>query len=98
MKIGCFALIQPFSPMRRQFELIRELGFDYADLTDTVDGMSRILDALGHEETVGINLDTGNSWLGHTGNRGRGSRDSLRRTPAPVGAMKKRSDKSDKSD
>jgi len=27
MKIGCFALIQPFSPMRRQFELIRELGF-----------------------------------------------------------------------
>jgi inosose dehydratase len=191
MKIGCFALIQPFSPMRRQFELIRELGFDYADLTDnhdgatlgteygfsasfsldshpatildmvkefsltltsvcahanlldpaspdrygtaeiikaiklahflgvkqvittegdpktdfghqltddqrlfsireklhepirwaetfgielllephgiltdTVDGMSRILDALGHQETVGINLDTGNSWLG----------------------------------
>ncbi len=33
-------------------------------LTDTVDGMTRILDALGHEETVGINLDTGNSWLG----------------------------------
>jgi inosose dehydratase len=191
MKIGCFALIQPFSPMRRQFELIRELGFDFADLTDnhdgatlgteygfsasfsleshpatildmvrefdltltsvcahanlldpaspdryataeiikaiqlahflgvkqvittegdpktefghnltdeqrifsireklhepvrwaatlgidlllephgiltdTVDGMSRILDALGHEDTVGINLDTGNSWLG----------------------------------
>ena len=191
MKIGCFALIQPFSPMRRQFELIRELGFDYADLTDnhdgatlgteygfsasfsldshpatildmvnefdltltsvcahanlldpaspdrygtaeiikaiklahflgvkqvittegdpktafghgltddqrlfsiceklhepirwaetlgveillephgiltdTVDGMTRILDALGHEDTVGVNLDTGNSWLG----------------------------------
>ena len=33
-------------------------------LTDTVDGMSRILDALGNEDTVGINLDTGNSWLG----------------------------------
>jgi inosose dehydratase len=33
-------------------------------LTDTVDGMSRILDALGHEKTVGVNLDTGNSWLG----------------------------------
>ena len=191
MKIGCFALIQPFASMRRQFELIRELGFDYADLTDnhdgatlgteygfsasfsldshpatilgmvnefgltltsvcahanlldpvspdrygtaeiikaiklahflgvqqvittegepktafghhltadqrifsireklhepvrwatalgvelliephgiltdTVDGMSRILDALGHEATVGVNLDTGNSWLG----------------------------------
>ena len=191
MKIGCFALVQPFSPMRRQFELIRQLGIDYADLTDnhngatlgteygfsasfsldshpatilnmarefkvtltsvcahanlldppapdrygthqiiqaiklahflgvkqvittegdpktdfghhltddqrlfsireklhepirwaeefgielllephgiltdTVTGMSRILDALGHEETVGVNLDTGNSWLG----------------------------------
>jgi inosose dehydratase len=38
MKIGCFALIQPFSPMRRQFELIRALGFDYADLTDNHDG------------------------------------------------------------
>ena len=38
MKIGCFALIQPFSPMRRQFELIRELGFDFADLTDNHTG------------------------------------------------------------
>ncbi|MCH7227569.1 sugar phosphate isomerase/epimerase family protein [Haloferula sp. A504] len=38
MKIGCFALIQPFSPMRRQFELIREMGFDFADLTDNHDG------------------------------------------------------------
>jgi inosose dehydratase len=33
-------------------------------LTDTVPGMTRILDARGHEPTVGINLDTGNSWLG----------------------------------
>jgi inosose dehydratase len=33
-------------------------------LTDTVAGMTRILDALGHERTVGVNLDTGNSWLG----------------------------------
>lgn len=191
MIIGCFALVQPFSPMRRQFELIRQMGFQYADLTDnhngatlgteygfsasfsldshpatilgmarefgltltsvcahanlldptapdrygthqiiqaiklahflgvkqvittegdpktgfghhltddqrlfsireklhepirwaeqfgielllephgiltdTVAGMSRILDALGHEQTVGVNLDTGNSWLG----------------------------------
>jgi len=38
MKVGCFALIQTFSPMRRQFELIRQLGFDYADLTDNHDG------------------------------------------------------------
>nr|MBA3710221.1 sugar phosphate isomerase/epimerase [Planctomycetota bacterium] len=38
MIIGCFALIQPFTPMRRQFELIRELGIDHADLTDNHDG------------------------------------------------------------
>jgi inosose dehydratase len=38
MIIGCFALVQPFSPMRRQFELIREMGFDYADLTDNHNG------------------------------------------------------------
>ena len=34
------------------------------ELSDTVEGMTAILDALGHEETVGVNLDTGNSWLG----------------------------------
>jgi inosose dehydratase len=38
MIIGCFALVQPFSPMRRQFELIRQLGIDYADLTDNHNG------------------------------------------------------------
>ena len=38
MKIGCFALVQPFSNMRRQFELIRQMGFDYADLTDNHNG------------------------------------------------------------
>ena len=37
MRIGCFALIEPFTPMRRQFETIRELGFDYAHLTDDHD-------------------------------------------------------------
>jgi inosose dehydratase len=38
MIIGCFALIQPFSPMRRQFEVIQQMGFDYADLTDNHNG------------------------------------------------------------
>lgn len=38
MIIGCFALMEPFSPMRRQFEVIRSMGFDYADLTDNHDG------------------------------------------------------------
>ena len=46
-----------------------ELGIDlllepHGELTDTVTGMSAILEALGHEATVGVNLDTGNSWLG----------------------------------
>jgi inosose dehydratase len=38
MIIGCFALMEPFTPMKRQFEVIRSLGFDFADLTDNHDG------------------------------------------------------------
>ncbi len=38
MIIGCFALVEPFSPLERQFQLIREMGFRYADLTDNHDG------------------------------------------------------------
>ena len=33
-------------------------------VTDTLDGMGAVLDKLGQPETVGICLDTGNSWLG----------------------------------
>jgi len=33
-------------------------------VTDSVDGMGEVLNVLGHEKTVGICLDTGNSWLG----------------------------------
>jgi len=40
MIIGCFALMEPFTPVRRQFELIREMGIDYVDLTDNHDGAS----------------------------------------------------------
>ena len=40
MKIGCFALVEPFTPLNRQFELIRGLGIDYVDLTDSHDGAS----------------------------------------------------------
>jgi inosose dehydratase len=40
MKIGCFALVEPFTNMARQFQAIREMGFDYADLTDNHDGAS----------------------------------------------------------
>jgi inosose dehydratase len=38
MKIGCFALVEPFAPMSRQFEAIREMGIQYADLTDNHNG------------------------------------------------------------
>ena len=38
MIIGCFALVEPFSPLERQFQLIREMGFRYADVTDNHDG------------------------------------------------------------
>ena len=33
-------------------------------VTDSVSAMGELLDNLGHEDTVGICLDTGNSWLG----------------------------------
>ena len=38
MKIGCFALVEPFAPMPRQFQAIREMGIEYADLTDNHNG------------------------------------------------------------
>ncbi len=38
MRIGCFSLVEPFSPMRRQFQAIAEMGIKYADLTDNHDG------------------------------------------------------------
>jgi len=38
MIIGCFALIEPFAPMKRQFEAIAEMGIKYADLTDNHNG------------------------------------------------------------
>ena len=38
MRIGCFALVQPFSGMAAQFRAIREMGIANADLTDNHDG------------------------------------------------------------
>ena len=38
MKIGCFALVQPFAAMATQFQLIREMGIESADITDNHDG------------------------------------------------------------
>jgi inosose dehydratase len=38
IQIGCFALVEPFRDLRRQFAAIGELGIRYADLTDNHDG------------------------------------------------------------
>jgi len=38
MKIGCFALVEPFAPMARQFQAIREMGIECADITDNHQG------------------------------------------------------------
>lgn len=36
--IGCFALVEPFRDLRRQFHAVAEMGFQHADLTDNHDG------------------------------------------------------------
>lgn len=38
MKVGCFALVQPFAPMARQFRALRDMGIEYADITDNHNG------------------------------------------------------------
>ncbi|MEJ2751286.1 MAG: hypothetical protein P8169_01160 [Chloroflexota bacterium] len=38
MKVGCFALVDPFSLVEHQLERIADLGFRYADVTDNHSG------------------------------------------------------------
>ncbi len=38
MKIGCFALVQPFTSMEQQFQALAAMGVHYADITDSHDG------------------------------------------------------------
>ncbi|WP_421724938.1 sugar phosphate isomerase/epimerase family protein [Bauldia sp.] len=45
---------------------VRVLLEPHGPVTGTIDGMGAVLDRLGHPETVGVNLDTGNSWLAGT--------------------------------
>lgn len=40
MRVGCFALVEPFSVLERQLERIRSWGFTCADVTDSSDGAS----------------------------------------------------------
>jgi inosose dehydratase len=37
-KIGCFALLEPFTILENQLQTIKSWGFSYADLTDNSDG------------------------------------------------------------
>jgi len=43
---------------------IRILLEPHGILTDSIDGIQAILDKLGNPDNLGINMDTGNSWLG----------------------------------
>lgn len=53
MKIGCFALVQPFLPVAEQLKLIKQLGVDYADVTDNHDGGSLGVE-YGFAETISL--------------------------------------------
>ncbi len=53
------------APVRWAEELGVQLLLEpHGRVTDSVSAMGELLDNLGHEDTVGICLDTGNSWLG----------------------------------
>ena len=43
---------------------VRILLEPHGILTDSIDGMQAILDKLGNPANLGVNMDTGNSWLG----------------------------------
>jgi inosose dehydratase len=43
---------------------VRLLLEPHGELTDSIDGIEAILERLGNPSSVGVNLDTGNSWLG----------------------------------
>lgn len=45
---------------------VRILLEPHGPVTGTIDGMAAMLERLGHAETVGVNFDTGNSWLAGT--------------------------------
>jgi inosose dehydratase len=56
-----------YEPVRLASALgVRILLEPHGPVTGTIDGMGAILDRLGHAETVGVNLDTGNAWLAGT--------------------------------
>jgi len=61
-----FAVVEKLRwPVQWAAELgVKLLLEPHGRVTDTIDGMAAVLDKLGHPETVGVCLDTGNAWLG----------------------------------
>jgi inosose dehydratase len=61
-----FAVVEKLrSPVQWAAELgVKLLLEPHGRVTDTIDGMAALLEKLGHPETVGVCLDTGNAWLG----------------------------------
>jgi inosose dehydratase len=54
-----------YEPVRLAKALgVRLLLEPHGILTDSIDGMQAILEKLGHPDNLGVNMDTGNSWLG----------------------------------
>ncbi len=56
-----------YEPVRLAAALgVKILLEPHGPVTGTIDGMAAVLDRLGHPDTVGVNLDTGNCWLAGT--------------------------------
>ena len=55
MKVGCFALIEPFSSLDHQLQIIEDMGFKFADVTDSHSGGS-LIDTIGM--TASVSLDS----------------------------------------
>ncbi|ODT74033.1 MAG: xylose isomerase [Pelagibacterium sp. SCN 64-44] len=63
-----FAFVEKLhEPVRLANSLgVRILIEPHGPVSGTIDGLGEVLERLGHPETVGVNLDTGNSWLAGT--------------------------------
>jgi inosose dehydratase len=54
-----------YEPVRlAEYMSVKLLLEPHGPLTDTIDGLQAIIDKLGNPESLGVNIDTGNSWLG----------------------------------
>ena len=56
-----------FEPVRMAEDYgVRIVLEPHGPVTDTIEGLKGIMDLLGNSKSLGVNLDTGNSWLGGT--------------------------------